>query len=129
MRMKYLLPIMISSIIVMMGCAKKELYLKKQIWSDTQAIKETYYNESGKYFSIHLESAGSGSYYLAEINVKWQEGSNHECEVISITDGFKGEKLKFSGQQEFIDFMDGKGYEVYNMVNNRYGGEFTFKKK
>jgi hypothetical protein len=34
-----------------------------------------------------------------------------------------------SGEEEFLNYMDDKGYEIFKVLKDKYGGEYTFKKK
>lgn len=81
------------------------------------------------YFEIGLGIMGDNKTYMTNKEIeKPTMADDFHSVSISITDE-KGDLIKFSGTTEFLNFMSSHGYEMVDQVKNKYGADYTFKKK
>lgn len=87
--------------------------------------KDSLFTFNDQFLDISLKSFGNGKHYQAEKYLT----QNQELSVLwSIVDSLKND-LKFNGTTEFLNYMAKRGYEPANQKENKYGADYTFKRK
>lgn len=83
-----------------------------------------------EYFEIKLSSVTPKSgekYYLAKREIELVPNPFKMVDLYIVAYDNKPEKFK--GSTELLNYMAARGYEMASERKNKYGGDYTFKKK
>ena len=96
---------------------------EKQIRKDTTTTVES------EYFEVKLSSISNGEFYIAgKQRLKPQIGKEYKTEFFKVVDE-QGKELQFKTPTDFLNFMDKGGYELKDQLVQKFGIDYTFKKK
>lgn len=80
------------------------------------------------YLEIDLKSLRDGTYEASKNLKPITDPNNYTAIAVTISD--KNRKtLYFQDSGEFLNFMSSHGYEMVDQTKNKYGANYTFKKK
>jgi len=96
---------------------------EKQIRKDTTTTVES------EYFEVKLSSVSNGEFYVAGKQLlKPQIGKEYKTEFFKVIDE-QGKELEFKTPTDFLNFMSKAGYELKEQEKQKFGIDYTFKKK
>jgi hypothetical protein len=112
--------------------------LNKQLFISTRTVTGTDENRKDKsvistiesdYFEVTLSKLSEEPKFIATKKlIKPSSMENFKYVYFNITDE-EGENFKFDTSTDFLNFMSERGYNLADQVKNKYGGDYTFKKK
>ncbi|KQN34425.1 hypothetical protein ASE92_12565 [Pedobacter sp. Leaf41] len=96
---------------------------EKQIRKDTTITVES------EYFEVKLSSVSNGEFYVAGKQLlKPKIGEEFKTEFFKIVDE-QGKELEFKTPTDFLNFMSKAGYDLKEQEKQKFGIDYTFKKK
>ena len=96
---------------------------------ENQIRKDIATTVESEYFEVKLSSVSNGQFYVAGKQLlKPQVGKEYKTEFFKVVDG-KGKELEFKTPTDFLNFMDKGGYELKGQTDQKFGIDYTFKKK
>jgi hypothetical protein len=108
-----------------------QLYIKTTTATGTgenQKVVEVISEVTSDYFEVSLSALIDGTYEGEKTIEESTSVVNYKYIFFQISDK-DGVLIKFKESTEFLNFMSAHGYEMIDQVKNRYGGDYTFKKK
>lgn len=131
--LKLALVIIVSAIFTLTACknSNQVIYIqtsKVDGMDDNQKRKDTITIIESEYFEVKLSSVNDGSYIAGKQILKPQIGKEFKTEFFKVVDE-KGKEMEFKTPTDFLNFMDKGGYEVKDQTAQKFGIDYTFKKK
>lgn len=112
--------------------------LNKQLFISTRTVTGTEENRKdtsvitrieSDYFEVTLSKLSEEPKFIATKKlIEPSSMENFKYVYFNITDE-EGENFKFDTSVDFLNFMSERGYNLVDQVKNKYGGDYTFKKK
>lgn len=105
-----------------------QVHLNKITTIDT-VNTDNFIDLTDEYFEVKLGSVtmDSGKYYIAKRENRISSDPFRMEQIVIVDD--KQETYHFKDATEFLNYMAARGYEMASERKNKYGGEYTFKKK
>jgi hypothetical protein len=108
------------------------LYIKTTTGADVdgkQVRTDTISKVTSDYFEVSLSSYSDGAYYKGQRDLVSPVPGEDFKAVFFIISEKDGTEIQFKESTVFLNFMSAHGYEMVDQVKNRYGADYTFKKK
>ena len=121
---------LIVLVLCLIGCGTKPEYvhLNKVVTVDTVST-DNFYDLTDEYFEVKLSSVtqATGKYYIAKRENRISDNPFRFEQIVIVGDDKK--PCHFTDATSFLNYMAARGYEMVTERKNKYGGEYTFKKK
>ena len=96
---------------------------------DSQIRKDSITTIESEYFEVKISSVSNGEFYVAGKQLlKPQIGKEYKTEFFKVVDE-QGKELEFKTPTDFLNFMSNAGYELKEQEKQKFGIDYTFKKK
>jgi len=125
---------LLSMVLLYSSCINKEKPLHILTTSvigmdEKRTRKDTTTTVESEYFEVKISSVSNGEFYIAGKQLlKPQIGEEYKTEFFKVVDE-QGKELEFKTPTDFLNFMSKAGYELKDQEKQKFGIDYTFKKK
>ena len=81
-----------------------------------------------KYFDVKFSIMENGNYTAGKTILEYTV-KNPNKTILFIISNKIGDAVFFKSSSDFLNYMDARGYDLENQIPNKYGADYTFKKK